>query len=119
MNNIFNDDRIRPEIRAGLGKISFTEPTKVQAKVIPVLLAHQNAVVQAVTGSGKTHAFLIPVLNDVDEKLAYPQAILTAPSRELAEQLYQVARQLRDLAGLDINIAHLACGSDPERQLKK
>ncbi|RMC47783.1 DEAD/DEAH box helicase [Lactobacillus sp. ESL0228] len=119
MNNIFKDEQLKPAIRTGLTKIDFTEPTKVQEKVIPILLAHKNAVVQAVTGSGKTHSFLIPVLNDIASETHYTQAILTAPSRELAEQLYQVARQLRDAANLQISIANLVGGSDRERQLKK
>ena len=119
MNNIFENDQINPAIRQGLKKINFVKPTEVQEKVIPVLMAHKNAVVQAVTGSGKTHAFLIPVMNEIDENLQYPQAILTTPSRELAQQLYQVARQLRDAAGLNITIAHLAGGSDRERQVDK
>ncbi len=119
MNNIFKDPRIKPEIQAGLEKIHFTKPTEVQEKVIPVLLTHKNAVVQAVTGSGKTHAYLVPVLNEIDTTKEYVQAIITAPSRELAEQLYQVARQLRDASGLNISIAHFAGGTDRERQLKK
>ncbi|WEV50602.1 DEAD/DEAH box helicase [Lactobacillus sp. ESL0731] len=119
MNNIFKDAKLKPELQAGLSKINFTQPTKVQEEVIPVLLKHKNAVVQAVTGSGKTHAFLVPVFNDIDPELAYTQAIITAPSRELSEQLYQVARQLRDASGLEISIAHLAGGTDRERQLKK
>ncbi len=119
MNNIFENEQINPAIRQGLKKINFVKPTEVQEKVIPVLMAHKNAVVQAVTGSGKTHAFLIPVMNEIDENLQYPQAILTTPSRELAQQLYQVARQLRDAAGLNITIAHLAGGSDRERQVDK
>ncbi|RHW53948.1 DEAD/DEAH box helicase [Lactobacillus bombicola] len=119
MNNIFKSNRIKPKIQNGLSNINFTEPTKVQEKVIPVLLEHKNIVVQAVTGSGKTHAFLIPILNEIDESLGYTQAVLTAPSRELADQLYQVARQLRDAAGLNISIAHIAGGTDRERQLKK
>ena len=119
MNNIFENEQINPAIRQGLKKINFVKPTEVQEKVIPVLMEHKNAVVQAVTGSGKTHAFLIPVMNEIDENLKYPQAILTTPSRELAQQLYQVARQLRDAAGLNITIAHLAGGSDRERQVDK
>ncbi|MCO6528644.1 MAG: DEAD/DEAH box helicase [Lactobacillus sp.] len=119
MNNIFKSNRIKPKIQNGLSNINFTEPTKVQEKVIPVLLEHKNIVVQAVTGSGKTHAFLIPILNEIDESLGYTQAVLTAPSRELADQLYQVARQLCDAAGLNISIAHIAGGTDRERQLKK
>ena len=119
MNNIFENEQINPAIRQGLKKINFVRPTEVQEKVIPVLMARKNAVVQAVTGSGKTHAFLIPVMNEIDENLQFPQAILTTPSRELAQQLYQVARQLRDAAGLNITIAHLAGGSDRERQVDK
>ncbi|BDR60789.1 DEAD/DEAH box helicase [Lactobacillus xylocopicola] len=119
MSNIFQDEQLKPAVRSGLTKINFSTPTPVQERVIPVLLAGQNTVVQAVTGSGKTHSFLIPVLNELDEGLEYPQAILTAPSRELSEQLYQVARQLRDATGLNISIAHFAGGSDRDRQLKK
>ena len=119
MNNIFENEQINPAIRQGLKKINFVKPTEVQEKVIPVLMAHKNAVVQAVTGSGKTHAFLIPVMNEIDENVLYPQAILTTPSRELAQQLYQVARQLRDASGLNITIAHLAGGTDRERQVDK
>ncbi|MCT6807869.1 MAG: DEAD/DEAH box helicase, partial [Bombilactobacillus sp.] len=104
MNNIFENEKLSPALRQGLKKINFVKPTEVQEKVIPVLLAHKNAVVQAVTGSGKTHAFLIPVMNEINEKLPYPQAILTTPSRELAQQLYQVTRQLRDAAGLNISV---------------
>lgn len=119
MNNIFTDSRIRPELQTALAKINFKKPTEVQEKVIPILLSDVNVVVQAATGSGKTHAYLVPVLNKIDEKADYVQAIITAPSRELADQLYQVARQLRDASGLNISIAHLAGGTDRERQLEK
>ena len=118
MNNIFENEQINPAIRQGLKKINFVKPTEVQEKVIPVLMAHKNAVVQAVTGSGKTHAFLIPVMNEIDENLQFPQAILTTPSRELAQQLYQVTRQLRDASNLNLSIALLAGGTDRERQIE-
>ncbi|KJY54947.1 RNA helicase [Lactobacillus kullabergensis] len=118
MNNIFENEQINPAIRQGLKKINFVRPTEVQEKVIPVLMARKNAVVQAVTGSGKTHAFLIPVMNEIDENLQFPQAILTTPSRELAQQLYQVARQLRDASNLNLSIALLAGGTDRERQIE-
>ena len=118
MNNIFENEQINPAIRQGLKKINFVKPTEVQEKVIPVLMARKNAVVQAVTGSGKTHAFLIPVMNEIDENLQFPQAILTTPSRELAQQLYQVARQLRDASNLNLSIALLAGGTDRERQIE-
>lgn len=117
MNNIFTDTRLRSEIRQGLAKIGFTKPTPVQEKVIPAMLKGESVIVQAATGSGKTHAYLIPILNAIDEDARYVQAIVTAPSRELADQLYRVARQLRDNSGLNIAIAHLAGGSDRDRQI--
>jgi ATP-dependent RNA helicase CshB len=119
MTNIFEDTRLRPELRAGLAKIGFKKATKVQSAVIPVMLDHQSVIVQAATGSGKTHAYLLPLLNDIDPADQCVQAIVTAPSRELADQLYQVARQLRDASGLAISIAHLAGGSDRDRQIAK
>ena len=119
MNNIFTDTRLRSEIRQGLSKIGFTKPTPVQEKVIPAMLKGESVIVQAATGSGKTHAYLIPILNAIDEDARYVQAIVTAPSRELADQLYRVARQLRDNSGLNITIAHLAGGSDRDRQIAR
>lgn len=119
MNNIFTDARLRSEIRQGLAKIGFTKPTPVQEKVIPAMLKGESVIVQAATGSGKTHAYLIPILNAIDEDARYVQAIVTAPSRELADQLYRVARQLRDNSGLNIAIAHLAGGSDRDRQIAR
>ncbi|MBT8856101.1 DEAD/DEAH box helicase [Lactobacillus delbrueckii subsp. bulgaricus] len=119
MNNIFTDTRLRSEIRQGLAKIGFTKPTPVQEKVIPAMLKGESVIAQAATGSGKTHAYLIPILNAIDEDARYVQAIVTAPSRELADQLYRVARQLRDNSGLNIDIAHLAGGSDRDRQIAR
>lgn len=119
MNNIFQDSQINLAIRQGLRKINFTKPTPVQEKVIPLLLNKKSVVVQAATGSGKTHAYLIPIFNEIDAHLDHVQAIVTAPSRELAEQLYQVARKLRQASGLQFRIAHLAGGTDRARQVRK
>lgn len=119
MINTFKDSRIRPELQAGLEKIGFVKPTEVQTKVIPAMLSKINVVVQAATGSGKTHAFLVPVLNEIDPDASYVQAIVTAPSRELADQLFKVAKTLCKASHLDINIAHLAGGIDRDRQLAK
>lgn len=118
-NNIFQDERLRPELKAGLEKINFKKPTVVQEKVIPELLIGDSVVVQAATGSGKTHAYLIPILNMIDENAPVTQAIVTAPSRELATQLYKVARQLRDAADLKISIEYLGGGNDRNRQIEK
>ena len=118
-SSIFQNEKIRPELQAGLEKINFKKSTKVQSSVIPALLDNKNVVVQAATGSGKTHAYLIPILNMIDENAPVTQAVVTAPSRELANQLYKVARQLRDASGLNISIEYLGGGNDRNRQIEK
>jgi ATP-dependent RNA helicase CshB len=117
--NLFQDSKLKTELRTGLKKIGFKKPTPVQEQVIPKLLAGESVVVQAMTGSGKTHAYLLPVFNTVDPDLPQVQAVITAPSRELVEQLYQAARQLRDQSQLDIRIEKMAGGSDRGRQEEK
>lgn len=117
MSNVFADPRLIAALTTGLKKINFTTPTPVQKQVIPAMLSHQTVVVQAATGSGKTHAYLLPLFNQIVAETPVVQAIVTAPSRELADQLYQVAKELRDACGLDIQIAHLAGGTDRERQV--
>lgn len=118
-NNIFQNELIRPELRAGIKQLGFSEPTRVQTGVIPKLLDGNNLVVQAATGSGKTHAFMIPVFNTIDTAQKTTQAIITAPSRELAQQLFDNARDLRERSGLAVSIMHLAGGIDRERQMAK
>ncbi|MBP2058568.1 ATP-dependent RNA helicase CshB [Lactobacillus colini] len=118
-NNIFQNPKLRSELRTGLEKINFKKPTEVQEKVIPEILNSKNVVVQAATGSGKTHAYLIPILNTIDDQVPVTQAVVTAPSRELATQLYKVARQLRDNSDLNISIEYLGGGNDRNRQIEK
>lgn len=117
--NIFTSQQLQAELRAGLKKINFSQPTPVQEKVIPLLLDQQSVVVQAMTGSGKTHAYLLPIFNQLDSQLHHVQAVITAPSRELVEQIYQVSRQLRDASGLQFQIEKLSGGSDRNRQEQK
>ncbi|WP_297816421.1 DEAD/DEAH box helicase [uncultured Lactobacillus sp.] len=117
--NIFENEQLRPQLREALKKINFEKPTKVQEKVIPELLNDKNVVVQAATGSGKTHAYLIPIFNKINEDIPVTQAVITAPSRELANQLYKVAQQLKKASGLNISIEYLGGGNDRDRQIKK
>lgn len=119
MNNIFNNPQIKPELQAGIAKLGFTDPTPVQEEVVPKLLKDKNLVVQAATGSGKTHAFMIPVLNKINPSEHQVQAIITAPSRELSDQLYKNARELTDNSGLELSLINLVGGTDRERQLEK
>ena len=70
-----------------LTEMGFEEPTPVQAKAIPLLLAGSDVVAQALTGTGKTAAFGIPLVERIDTERRVPQAIVLAPTRELAVQV--------------------------------
>jgi ATP-dependent RNA helicase CshB len=90
----FTDYNLRPEIYQALDDIHFTEPTTVQSRLIPVILQGRSVVGQSQTGSGKTHTFLIPIFQQYDAKNDRVQAVITTPSRELAQQIYEAAKQM-------------------------
>jgi ATP-dependent RNA helicase DeaD len=75
------------DVQAGIRDLGWSTPMPVQAAVIPGMRAHRDLIVQARTGSGKTGAFGIPIVAEVDASLAAPQAIVLAPTRELANQV--------------------------------
>ena len=71
----------------------FHSLTPIQQEVIPVALQGKDIIGISNTGTGKTHAFLLPILEQIDVSREMVQAVITAPTRELAMQLYQ--RSLR------------------------
>ncbi|MGX4763712.1 DEAD/DEAH box helicase [Holzapfeliella sp. JNUCC 72] len=119
MISIFENDYLTDAVKNGLIEIGFKKPTPVQTRVIPKLLKRQSAVVQAQTGSGKTHAFLVPLVNNLDVDMKQLQAIVTAPSRELAQQIHKNLEQLLQASGLDAKAQLLVGGSDRQKQIKK
>ncbi len=79
---------LRPEILAALEKMGFATPTAVQAETIPhILSSRQDLIALAQTGTGKTGAFSLPVLSQIDENLKRPQALILCPTRELCLQI--------------------------------
>ncbi len=97
----------------------FKQPTEVQERLIPVIQAGRSVVGQSQTGTGKTHTFLLPIFNQLDLKQQNVQAVITAPSRELATQIYQAAKQLADFAGEEISIMNFVGGTDKLRQVER
>ncbi|MBI3998844.1 MAG: DEAD/DEAH box helicase [Armatimonadetes bacterium] len=94
--------------------MGWTEPTPIQAKVIPHLAAGRDVAGQAQTGSGKTGAFAIPMVERLDRDTRAIQALVLAPTRELA---LQIADVVRDLGGQKVRVATLYGGQPIERQL--
>ncbi|QVJ96733.1 DEAD/DEAH box helicase [Mycoplasma mycoides subsp. capri] len=87
----FTDFGFKKYINDTLDQIEFISPTSIQQKVIPLLKKHQNVIALAHTGTGKTHSFLLPILNNLklEENNNYVQAVIISPTRELSLQIYQ------------------------------
>ena len=83
----FEDLGLRPELRAALTGLGYEEPTPIQRLTIPPLLAGRDLVGQAATGTGKTAAFALPVLERVRRGGPTPTALVLVPTRELAVQV--------------------------------
>ena len=94
---------ISEEMLAAVKKAGFTKPSPIQAETIPLLMAGRDVVGLAQTGTGKTAAFALPVLSKVDLKARTPQALVLAPTRELAAQVADSFQEFAgDLKGLEV-----------------
>lgn len=85
---------LRPETRRAIQRLGWVEPTPIQSRVIPLVLAGQDVVGQAQTGSGKTGAFAIPLAEKLDPSAGTLQAVILTPTRELAVQVSEEVRAL-------------------------
>src|SRR5699024_3015751 len=84
----FSQYNFNDAINKSLKEIHFDEPTPVQEAVISLVNKKKDIIVQSETGSGKTHAFLLPILNAITKDPTV-QALIATPSRELAYQIYE------------------------------
>jgi ATP-dependent RNA helicase DeaD len=112
----FHSLGIDPAIVKALEGMGFEEPSPIQAAAIPLLLEGKDMIGQAQTGTGKTAAFAIPLLQRLDPNVQRPQALVMAPTRELA---LQVAEEVGKI-GKYLRVRELAVygGSPIERQIK-
>lgn len=115
----FKDMNLKPYIQEALTEIHFKDLTDVQAQVLPEALKGNNLTVQSQTGSGKTHAFLIPIFQKLNENIDQVQAVITAPSRELATQLFEVASQIASFSRIPIDVVNYVGGTDKYRQIEQ
>jgi ATP-dependent RNA helicase DeaD len=124
----FGDLRVSKPVAVALAEMGYNEPTPIQAEVIVPMLAGEDLVGQAQTGTGKTAGFGIPLAEAIDGSLDYVQAIVLVPTRELAQQVtdeiarivkyrginivavYGGAPIAKQIAGLEAN-AHLIVGT--------
>lgn len=115
----FKEFNFKPYINSALKRINFIKPTPVQEVVIPLALKQESLIVESATGSGKTHAFMLPILQKINEQDQNVQAVIISPTRELAMQLYNVVMELIKDCEYEITVARAIGGSDREAELRR
>lgn len=101
-----------------LSQQGILEPTTIQEKAIPLLLDGKDVIAQSQTGTGKTFAFVLPILEKIDIEKPNIQALIVTPTRELALQItHEIKKLIEGYEG--INVLAVYGGQDVESQLKK
>jgi ATP-dependent RNA helicase DeaD len=116
---MFNDFSLQSFLKNTLETLNFTNPTEIQAKTLPILLSPEKIDFhgQAQTGTGKTLAFGLPLINNIDPQDKSTQALVVAPTRELVVQIYQSLKPFAQSG--NISIAPIYGGVSIEAQLKE
>ncbi|MCR2820033.1 DEAD/DEAH box helicase [Lederbergia panacisoli] len=109
---------IRKEINYTLKSLGIVAPTSIQERTIPSVLEGKDVIAKAQTGTGKTLAFVLPILEKIDVHKSDVQALILTPTRELAQQISkEIKRMLENVEG--INVLTVYGGQDVQHQLKK
>ncbi|NLB11425.1 DEAD/DEAH box helicase [bacterium] len=101
-----------------LEDLGFKVPTAIQSTVIPLVLKGQNICGRSPTGSGKTHAFLLPILEKIDLNSSTLQALILVPTRELARQIFEMLKPFCK-AFTDLRVQLLVSGSDRQKSIEE
>jgi ATP-dependent RNA helicase DeaD len=112
----FEDLKIKPEILKATAEMGFVEPSPVQEKVIPAMRQGADVIAQARTGTGKTAAFGIPILEALAPERK-PQALVLVPTRELAVQVCEEITEIGKY--VDAHILPIYGGTDMNRQVRQ
>ncbi len=101
----FRELGLKDSLLEALGRMNFSTMTEVQERAIPILLQHNDLVARSKTGSGKTGAFLVPIVQEM-HAAGRPQALVILPTRELAVQVSAVAQRLSHNSGLGVAVVY-------------
>jgi superfamily II DNA/RNA helicase len=119
MNESFINLGIGASLTAALDKAGLTTPTAIQSEVVPVALAGRDVVAQSATGTGKTLAYLLPLFAKLDITKRENQAIILAPTHELAIQIQRQIEVLAQNAEVAVTSAPLIGNANITRQIDK
>ncbi len=114
----FNNLGINLLVEDILNQQGIEQPTPIQEKAIPEVMAGKDVIAKAQTGTGKTLAFLLPILQNLDSNADYIQALIVTPTRELALQITAEIQKFAEKMD-DVHVLAVYGGQDVEQQLKK
>lgn len=119
--NRFEHFKFQFFIMEAINSFGFFEPTEIQERMIPIALKGESAIGQSQTGTGKTFAYVLPILEKVNPERQEVQAVITAPTRELASQIYQQILKITEYCepGKAITARLFIGGTDKQRTIEK
>lgn len=119
--NQFERYQFQPFIIKAIENLGFSKPTEIQEQMIPLISKGDSAIGQSQTGTGKTHAYILPILEKIDPRRHEVQAVIAAPTRELATQIYQQILKVTEFCSPDEAIMTRCYigGTDKQRTIEK
>jgi len=119
--NQFERFKFQPFIIESLEQFGFFAPTEIQERMIPSVLKGDSAIGQSQTGTGKTLAYVLPILEKIDPERQEVQAVITAPTRELASQIYHQILKITEQCSPEMSIMTRCYigGTDKQRTIEK
>ena len=115
----FDNYELKDYIVKAIQDIGFKEFTPIQKNVLDSLKNNKNILAKSKTGSGKTHAFLIPIFQELNEDKYEAFATIISPTKELAMQTYKMAQQIASFCGKRIDIKLYCGGTDRLKEIEK
>lgn len=106
-------------LQEAIKDLGFEAFTDIQQAILPKALEKRDVIGVSETGSGKSHAFLLPVFDHLDEHALHIQALIIAPTRELALQIEKMAKHLASFSPLPIDIRSYSGGKDRLREIER
>lgn len=113
----FSEFNLSKNLTNFLEKIGYVNPTPIQSLVIPKVLQGESLVIQSETGSGKTHSFLVPIINSINYSDKRIQAIIISPTRELAQQTYEFALAFKELNN-ELNVKLISSSDETTKTIE-
>ena len=117
-SNAFSELGLRPELVETITTLGYEQPTPIQQRTIPLMMSGRDIIGQAQTGTGKTAAFALPILEKIDPKLRHTQALVLTPTRELAMQVANAIHKYSAKIG-PVNVLPVYGGAPIVPQLKR